>query len=687
MSRWGAVWPFLSVVAVAVAMTALFWPTLWSGGGLIGGDIYYYYFPQKAYYAECLRQGELPLWNNRVGNGYPQLAESQTGVLYPFNLLLYRFCDLNTAFNASLLLHYIIAFVGCWLYARQIGQTRLAALFAALVYTYSWFPPRISLEWSIVGGAWLPLALWCVESFLQRRQGRYLAGLAVVLALQLLAGHFLIAFITQLTLVLYTPGRLWAGTASLPAETRGQRVSTALAVALACGLAFALAAVQLLPTWELKRSSQRVTVTEEHNPGYGYIPPRYLTQLFLPWEWYLDDQGIQAVQDPAGPRTNRVEAHLYLGMVPLLLVLWGGLDRASSVPAAVRRLWLLLGGAAMVYTTGCLVPVTNHLPGFSFFEGPGRYGIVTTLAGAVLAGAGFDAAWRNLGSSARLLWLLTAFGATTADLWYVSRLVTHAVPVSVAPASLIDRSPIRQYLATRSEPVRMLNEGKNLPSMVGAGTYPVYLGLSPSQYYDPALAIEEPWPFRDAVPTPGQLDWLRRYGVTHILSLVPVPRGAWPADQIWVGADASLNPPLARSATSAFYLYELQGSRGRVAWSEGEGRPAPRLVEYGPQRVVIETEAEVPGKLILTDLLFPGWEVTIDGGPAGAELVEQVFRGVEVPGGKHTIVWTYVPRSLYWGATVSGLALLILLATGHMRFWHPHLFFRWASRGGGPLSI
>ena len=109
------------MLATAVALTALFWPTLWQGGGLIGGDIYYYYLPQKVYYAECLRDGTLPLWNNRIGNGYPQLAESQTGVLYPPNLVMYRWLEVNTAFNASVLAHYALAFVSCWLLGRRLN--------------------------------------------------------------------------------------------------------------------------------------------------------------------------------------------------------------------------------------------------------------------------------------------------------------------------------------------------------------------------------------------------------------------------------------------------------------------------------------------------------------------------------------------------------------------------------------
>src|SRR5215831_13172320 len=76
-------------LSAAFLLTLIFWRPLWTGGGLVGSDIYAYYLPQKAYYARELRAGGLPLWNNQIGNGYPQVAESQTGVFYPPNLALY----------------------------------------------------------------------------------------------------------------------------------------------------------------------------------------------------------------------------------------------------------------------------------------------------------------------------------------------------------------------------------------------------------------------------------------------------------------------------------------------------------------------------------------------------------------------------------------------------------------------
>jgi uncharacterized membrane protein YfhO len=50
-----------------------------------------------------------------------------------------------------------------------------------------------------------------------------------------------------------------------------------------------------------------------------------------------------------------------------------------------------------------------------------------------------------------------------------------------------------------------------------------------------------------------------------------------------------------------------------------------------------------------------------------------MFRAVDVPAGKHTVVWKYAPGSVYWGALVSGLTFLVLAVIAYIRYRHPKL--------------
>jgi hypothetical protein len=122
----------------------------------------------------------------------------------------------------------------------------------------------------------------------------------------------------------------------------------------------------------------------------------------------------------------------------------------------------------------------------------------------------------------------------------------------------------------------------------------------------------------------------------------------------------------------------------RVAWLE-EDKKAELLpylsgqppwpsetveVRYpSPQRVEVEARLESPGLVILADVHYPGWELTIDGTPAPIYRANRVMRGAAVPAGRHRLVYTYAPRSFRAGLVVSiaGLAVLVLLGVGCTR--------------------
>ncbi|MGE3314204.1 MAG: YfhO family protein [Planctomycetaceae bacterium] len=733
-----------AVVAIAILLTAIVWWPLWNGGGFVGGDVYSYYFPQKVYFAEAIRANDFPLWNNRAGHGYPLVGESQTGPFYPPNLLLYRFFEVNTAYNVNHLLHYAAAFVFAWLFARAVGLGNLAAGLAAFTYSYGWFPARSCWEWAIIGGAWLPAILWCCERFLATRLWRWVIAMAAFVGLQLMAGHFNLAFMTQATVVLWLAARLSFDRGSIPQATiakRGRAAALVLA-ALFCG--FLLAAAQLLPTWELKQNSQRSAPGENHNLAHGSIPLWYWQQTIFPWRWYdiefNRDAALGESTASLGAPTNQVEAHLYFGIVPLALALLE-LLQAVRTRDRERLLWGAIGIATLLYTSGMLLPVFQFVPGFSFFQGPGRWGVVTTLMVGLLAGSALDRL-RRAPSLPAGLWVAAAMGlamwstltlgvrklqsasfsgmsnplkfgplsitdgfltgltvfvvlgaivavlllklqsgskgsspfpgrlmtaciliATLFDLWLVSGLVKYSEIVPNPPISRLADSPIREILSRYGGTARLYAPGANLPTVLGSASTPVYLTFGPAAYVDPELKMPEK-------PSAEQTAWLRRSGVTHILSFDPMrATEQMPVVPVWQGFDPVLNPAMARR--EPFYLYELRGTRGRAAWSDDVAQGTIRITEFRADDVALDVDSPTGGRVVLTDLIYPGWKATIDGEPAEIVAVDRMFRAVDVPAGRHSVVWTYRPPHVYWGAAVGFFAFLLLAAIAHIRFWHP----------------
>ncbi len=83
-----------------------------------------------------------------------------------------------------------------------------------------------------------------------------------------------------------------------------------------------------------------------------------------------------------------------------------------------------------------------------------------------------------------------------------------------------------------------------------------------------------------------------------------------------------------------------------------------RIVAWRPDRIEIEAESDLGGMLALHDTYYPGWVAEIDGASAPILRADVLFRGLEVPAGRHRVVFRFAPFSL------DNLASALSLAVG-----------------------
>jgi hypothetical protein len=82
-------------------------------------------------------------------------------------------------------------------------------------------------------------------------------------------------------------------------------------------------------------------------------------------------------------------------------------------------------------------------------------------------------------------------------------------------------------------------------------------------------------------------------------------------------------------------IYPAEASAGRA-----------RIVSWRADRVEIEADSDLGGMLALHDTYYPGWIAEIDGVRVPILRADVLFRGVEVPSGRHTIVFRFAPFKL-----------------------------------------
>jgi hypothetical protein len=161
-----------------------------------------------------------------------------------------------------------------------------------------------------------------------------------------------------------------------------------------------------------------------------------------------------------------------------------------------------------------------------------------------------------------------------------------------------------------------------------------------------------------ALPLTYDRDDLRVYRLAGAL-----PRAGVVASQRVVGGDdaqldAVLDPSFDGRRT-VITGAPLPGLGEGAAGSAGRAK----IVEYEPEKVVIDASARRPAELVLTDVSFPGWKVKLDGKDADLHRVDYLLRGTSLPAGRHRVEFSYEPVSFRAGWIVSLIALVALLGT------------------------
>jgi hypothetical protein len=400
-------WP---LILMLMGVSAWLWPLGVGGRMPVGGDVTAFQIGLMAEYQRALHSFRLPLWNANWGYGFPGLAESQMGVYYPPHVILYGLLPLEAAYTASLVLHTFWAAIGTLWCVRRMGSSLGAGAFAGFVWaTCGFFVIHITHQWGYTSASWMPWAWGLAWTLLRGNCSRrtWLA-LAAVLAIQVLPGHFQLAFITQTTVLLIGGWSLLdAAVAGVAARRSLSRVSSENSRVKGCetprfllphrwaivslliawmGVGF-LAACQLRPTWDLARSAE-TSRTFDYLSGFAQSPI-HLVSYVAPGMFHGSPLWRAVAWDPL--HTSPEESLGYVGLVPLWLAMTLVWRSWRQMPDVRLLAWLF--GTTLLLSMGPFIPGFEwliQLPGFSFFRAPARWGAATMLALALLSGFAID---------------------------------------------------------------------------------------------------------------------------------------------------------------------------------------------------------------------------------------------------------------------------------------------------------
>ncbi len=356
--------------------------------------------PMRVAVANLIHAGYVPLWNPYIFSGMPLFGAAQAGVLFPLNWFYLIFSP-PVATNLMMLSSYMLAALGAYLYARRSGSNVAGAALTSIVWQGGGFLiGQIGHTNILHTAALLPWLLWATDGY--GASGKRSRGvlLAVLVAVQVFAGHQQTAIYALLVVAAYAVV-MWRANYS---SNRPRPTYLWSLGFIAAGLA--LAAVQILPTLELLRNSLRADAAYDFFTSFS-LSPRFLWTFFAPY--VVGGGDGQLFRAPyVGPAFYAE----YVGYVGLITITLASLALVLKRDARTK-FWGVVVLAAITLALGRYAPfhfykLIYHVPVLNLFRVPARHLMEVEFALAVLAGRGLTAIAEARDRAKTLSWVLLA---------------------------------------------------------------------------------------------------------------------------------------------------------------------------------------------------------------------------------------------------------------------------------------
>lgn len=345
------------------------------------------YLPRRDELSRSIASGRFPLWNPDVFAGYPFFADPQSRVLYPVSLMLAP-ASPASAMGYDVVIHFLIAMVGMYVFLRAAGGTVMGGMVAGVAYGFSsFFFLRTGHPTFIATASWIP---WMFYAYERSRRSPRSGGLLLILFMVLgyLAGMTQIFMFSVAALVAYAiedgcEGML-GGDRWSPLRKLGFMAATGLISAL-------VVAVHLVPFMELLRNSGGPDFSYELMRDQHLWGPVFLLRSFAPDLFGNPVHGTSWVGLVKGVvHPYNIGFHVYCGAGGLVMALAGLVFVRAS--RHIRGLLLLLILSVGFATSAIMLKmIYTVFPPIAYSQ-IDRVSVIACFALAGLAGKGISLA-------------------------------------------------------------------------------------------------------------------------------------------------------------------------------------------------------------------------------------------------------------------------------------------------------
>ena len=683
----------VALFAIASVIIIFFFRLFWPEPNLIvtpdfgRSDAWHFSFATKLALSESLKRGQLPLWEPRLGGGFPLFAEGQVGALFLPNFILFKIISNPVvAYNATYIALFLILGWGMYAWLRVIGCSRIASLFGAITIVFSGQTiPRLPHHTLLESLSMTPLILALAHQVLIKKHLLWISLFAFALSQQLFTGSPQPVLLTLLMVGIYA------------IFSRGSLTKLTLGVVLGVGIA----AIQLIPSSEMLSESTSPGGFSPEEASYYSFPLVHLKTLIAP---FILGNPKFGTYPPFTTFDGSIfwENNLYIGWLPLAFLVFG--LRKFFVVALVVSFLLMLGQHSPLYLLYSVWPL-------NLFRVPSRFAWIFLIT--IVSAASWSLSRKKIISIIAIL-LIALHTYQLITTWWDYHAMEPAnqwlTPTSFINTIQTSQGSVRTIGSERIHNNYFLKDGWNgnldlFQSLrnVPAPNSNLYWNIRQTDVYAgrflkrPSLVeslLGSEIKFSDTLATISAQGkrLLDLYHAETIVSALPLDiekplpiisnnqnvtayRNRQALPRAYLATQTIVAPTLSKAAEALSRPTFIPGKTVLVhdetfSLAEDGGPGSVKITSETPTRVTMRADVTAARAiLVYGDTYYPGWQASVDGQPTKIFPVNIKERGVLLSKENHEIIWQYHPKSLTVGAWVSALSILVT-------FLLP-FFFRW----------
>lgn len=263
-------------------------------------DVVSQILPWKNFTIETFKLGEWPLWNPYSFSGTPQLANFQSAVLSPINIIFF-ILPLIDAWTILIVLQPLFAGLFTLFFLRELKIGQAGSLIGSIAFMFCGFM-TVWMAYGTMGYAvlFLPLILFAIEKSFNTKAVWPLVIISIALALSVFSGHFQISIYVTLFSLAFTLFKFLTTKA----------LSKTIKVIAFLILGLLLAAPQILPSIELYVNSVRSNL--------------FMQIEVIPWSYLITILAPDFLGNPVTRNDwfgHYAEWASFIGVIPLILAI------------------------------------------------------------------------------------------------------------------------------------------------------------------------------------------------------------------------------------------------------------------------------------------------------------------------------------------------------------------------------